>query len=64
MLVKAKANLFDLQKISFLLTIRLEFLEPPLARASRDCSGKNNPLHIGALFGHVDFVKEILRIKP
>ncbi|XXG73284.1 hypothetical protein AAC387_Pa07g2230 [Persea americana] len=28
------------------------------------CVGKDNPLHIGALFGHVDFVKEMMNRKP
>lgn len=28
------------------------------------CVGKDNPLHIGALFGHVDFLKEMMNRKP
>ncbi|XXG71085.1 hypothetical protein AAC387_Pa07g0417 [Persea americana] len=31
--------------------------------AMRERTGKDNPLHLGALYGHVDFVREILSCK-
>ncbi|XXG71110.1 hypothetical protein AAC387_Pa07g0440 [Persea americana] len=30
----------------------------------KECTGKSNPLHLGAQHGHVDFVRDILRQKP
>ncbi|XXG75166.1 hypothetical protein AAC387_Pa07g3737 [Persea americana] len=38
--------------------------EPFLDRVMRECSGKDNPLHLGALFGHDEFVREISSKKP
>ncbi|RWR86071.1 hypothetical protein CKAN_01495300 [Cinnamomum micranthum f. kanehirae] len=38
--------------------------EPFLDRVMRDCIGKDNPLHLGALFGHNEFVREISSRKP
>ncbi|RWR84300.1 ankyrin repeat-containing-like protein [Cinnamomum micranthum f. kanehirae] len=34
-----------------------------LNRAVHECTGKDNPLHLGALYGRVDFVREILSRK-
>ncbi|XXG71083.1 hypothetical protein AAC387_Pa07g0415 [Persea americana] len=34
-----------------------------LDRVMIDCRGKDNPLHVGALYGHVEFVREILSRK-
>ncbi|RWR86069.1 Ankyrin repeat [Cinnamomum micranthum f. kanehirae] len=38
--------------------------EPFLDRVMRNCIGKDNPLHLGALFGHNEFVREISSRKP
>ncbi|XXG71084.1 hypothetical protein AAC387_Pa07g0416 [Persea americana] len=40
--------------------------DPPidLDQVMIDCRGKDNPLHVGALYGHVEFVREILNRKP
>ena len=38
--------------------------EPFLDRVIRDCIGKDNPLHLGALFGHVEIVRVISSRKP
>ncbi|XXG71099.1 hypothetical protein AAC387_Pa07g0429 [Persea americana] len=35
-----------------------------LHRVMWECRGKDNPLHVGALYGNVDFVREILNRKP
>lgn len=45
---------------SLLRVLRQEALDGVLL----SCVGKDNPLHIGALFGHVDFVKVIQSRKP
>lgn len=42
----------------------MESADPFLDRVMRQCIGEDNPLHLGAQFGHVDFVTEILSRKP
>lgn len=41
-----------------------QFSQGALDGVLLSCVGKDNPLHIGALFGHVDFVKEMMNRKP
>eukprot|EP00268_Persea_americana_P011459 TRINITY_DN14842_c0_g1_i4.p1 TRINITY_DN14842_c0_g1~~TRINITY_DN14842_c0_g1_i4.p1 ORF type:complete len:486 (-),score=56.74 TRINITY_DN14842_c0_g1_i4:257-1510(-) len=42
----------------------MQAAEPFLDRVMRECSRKDNPLHLGALFGRVELVREISSRKP
>ncbi|XXG75171.1 hypothetical protein AAC387_Pa07g3740 [Persea americana] len=56
----------DVQKLLHLLNedADMQADEPFLDRVMRDCSGKDNLLHLGALFGHDKFAREISSRKP
>ncbi|RWR86066.1 ankyrin repeat-containing protein NPR4-like protein [Cinnamomum micranthum f. kanehirae] len=56
----------DVEKLLDLLNEDV-FIQPDetfLDRVMRDCIGKDNFLHLGALFGQVEFVREISSRKP
>ncbi|XXG75165.1 hypothetical protein AAC387_Pa07g3736 [Persea americana] len=56
----------DVEKLLHLLNedVAMQADEPFLDRVMRDCIGKDNLLHLGALFGHVEFAREISSRKP
>lgn len=45
-------------------TLLSELSQDALDGVIHSCEGKDNPLHIGAVFGHVNLVKEMLSRKP
>ncbi|KAM2664096.1 hypothetical protein EV1_010564 [Malus domestica] len=58
------ARLFDASQTGDVQLLHRLLAENPLLLHSLALTSTDNPLHVASIAGHVDFVKEIVRLKP
>ncbi|KAB2629789.1 ankyrin repeat-containing protein [Pyrus ussuriensis x Pyrus communis] len=58
------ARLFDASRTGDVQLLHRLLAENPLLLHSLALTSTDNPLHVASIAGHVDFVKEIMRLKP